>query len=498
MHSRLAFRATAHLLFIVCVAISLASCGKGSSGPGSSASARNSGAPRQLKPNELTEAERKYGIAPIPDDTIKYQPDVILVGGGAESIRSESANGFGWTIDANAAHADELVPGKVMFLTGRAVGRVLDVRRNGDALAVTLGPVDITDIVREADIVIKDMPIDFDGAIAYTSKDLPGQEVPLARASENEPARAIPAMLRRTDNRAGQPPPPEPGWDVSKLVNFKKIPTVSAQGIGIRLSSDAGGLKVNAQVNFALKKPTLDVTLRITPLGVQEASIALGGTAGVNWQFGVGTDLGRSANVRGIVEPDTDFSLPIGGIGPLPISITVRQRFLIRTALGVRNASLTARGDYEFTGAIKAGYFNGKWQLAGPTNVTASQSLIDNTGGVSITAAGVDMAHVIRVTVGIGAHGFTAGPYVAFTSSVGLFKGSDLGMLPCREATIVMSAHAGVGYSIPQIATKIINTFLSFIGIKHQITGEGTLPPSPAITIHKNTSTLKACLADKG
>ncbi|MEJ1963460.1 MAG: hypothetical protein WDO56_18645 [Gammaproteobacteria bacterium] len=98
------------------------------------------GSPHQLKKSEMSVAEQKYGIAPIPDASVTYQPDVIVVGGGADSVRSQNPNGFIWTIDASAAHANELVPGKVFFLTNRAVGRVLDVRRSGGTLVVTIGP----------------------------------------------------------------------------------------------------------------------------------------------------------------------------------------------------------------------------------------------------------------------------------------------------------------------------------------------------------------------
>jgi hypothetical protein len=484
----------------ILLAAMLTACGKGAPDNSGSMAGRATGrhaTVRQLKPSELTPAERQYGIAPIPDSSVIYQPDVIIVGGGAESIRGQSTNGFIWTIDAQARHANELAPGKVMFVTSRAVGRVLDVRRDGDNLAVTVGPVDLTDVVKEADIEIKSLPIDFNEAITHTSPDMPGQEIPLAHAPSAEAA-AMPAMLMRMANERTPMPAPEPDWDVSKLVNFKKTPIFGSNGVGLRIASDGGGLRVNAMATVGLRQPTLDVTIKIRASGVQEASISLGGTAGLTWQFGVGTDLGRSANVKGILEPDTDLSLPIGGLAALPISVNVRQRFLIRTALGARNSTLTAKGDYSFTGGLKAGYSNGRWQMTGPTSVKTEESLLDNTGGISIAAAGVDMAHVFRVTVGIGAGGFTVGPYVSFTSSIGIFKGSSLGIVPCAEATLVMSLSGGVGYTLPKIVTKIINTFLSFVGVKQEIEAQGSLAPSPSVKLHQSTSTLKGCRAGSG
>src|SRR5450631_2411338 len=49
-------------------------------------------------------------------------------------------------------------PDKVMFATGRVVGRVLKVERKGNNLDVTLGPVELTDVIKEAHI-------DYSGAI---------------------------------------------------------------------------------------------------------------------------------------------------------------------------------------------------------------------------------------------------------------------------------------------------------------------------------------------
>src|SRR4051812_15141031 len=112
------------MLVVLFVAVSMAAgCGRRQTS--------RSGTAHQLKRSELTAAEQKYGVAPTPDPTVTYQADVIVVGGGADAIRAQSPNGFIWTIDAGAPHAADLAAGKIMFLTNRAVGRVLDVRKEG-------------------------------------------------------------------------------------------------------------------------------------------------------------------------------------------------------------------------------------------------------------------------------------------------------------------------------------------------------------------------------
>jgi hypothetical protein len=445
------------------------------------------GQPHQLKRSELSDSERKYGIAPIPDKSVTYQPDVIVVGGGAAAIRAESSNGFEWTIDAKAPHAADLAVGKVLFMTNRAVGRVLDVHSSGGDLIVVVGPVDITELVKEAHIHITDMPIDFSEALPYRSPDFPGQAIASLRHIQQN---AFPVVFMKVADEATAP-----SHDVSMLVNFKKEPVVGPAGVGMRISSDGGGLKVSAEALVHLSKPTLSVVLEIENSKVVGASVKLTGAAGLTWNFEVGTDLGLSANVNGIIEPDTDFSIPIGGIGPVPLAATVRQRFSVKTALGVRNSTLSATGDYSFDGGFSVGYVNKNWKIAGPVGFKSNTTLMKSADGISIAASGLDMAHMMKIIVGVGVHGFAAGPYFSFTSGIGLFKGSDLGMIQCKEATLVIGLNGGVGYLIPRSITSFINSILKSLKIDYQINGEGGIAPEKGINIINETTTLPGCKA---
>jgi hypothetical protein len=470
-----------------------------------------SGAPHQLKKSDLTVAEQKYGVAPVPDKSVTYQPDVIIVGGGAAAIREQSSNGFIWTIDARAPHADDLVPGKVFFMTNRAVGRVLEVHKSGSDLVVTVGPVDITEIVSEAHIHIVDMPINFGEALMYTAPDLPGQfawDRPLREPS------AVPAVLRRQSGwglyrmqaagpPVGGPPAANPNSvpDVSSLLakNFKAVPFASEDGVGVHVTADGAGLTASAEAVIRLATPKLSVHLDITPFGgVTRASVELTGAAGLSWKFNVGTDVGLKGNVDGVLQPDVDFSIPVGGIGPVPLAVTVRQKFLIRTGFGVRNSTLSASGDYTFTGGFKVGYFNKKWSPPqGPANFTTNESLVQTGTGISIGLEGLNLADQMKVIVGVGAYGFAAGPYFSFTSAIGAFRNSDIGMIRCNGAILDIKLSGGVGYVIPKAVTNLINSFLSGLNISFRIKGEGGLEPGPAITVVDKSSSQGGCNVDK-
>jgi hypothetical protein len=104
-----------------------------------------------------------------PRRSIKYQPDVILIRGGAESIRATSLDGM---TDPRVQGASALAVGKIMFSTGSAVGRVLALRHTSDGFAITLGPIELTDIVSHLEFKM-DQPIDFKETIEYEAPKLP-------------------------------------------------------------------------------------------------------------------------------------------------------------------------------------------------------------------------------------------------------------------------------------------------------------------------------------
>ncbi len=479
----------------------IAGCGgKGPSSTGTSnaqLASRSSGPPRQLKKSDLTAAELKYGLAPVPDPAVTYQPDVIIVGGGAESIRSQSSNGFIWTIDASAPHAAELVPGKVFFMTGRAVGRVLDVRRDGGNLVVVVGPVQITEVIRKAHFHIENMPIDFGEALAYTSKDLPGQLVPLAQLF-SAPA-AIPASdagdsgWRFYKTQAAAPAAATPPTRSYNESNFKTTPVVSSNTLGIDVSINDNGFKLKSQAMLHFLSPRLDLDFKIEDGAVETMAFQITGAAGLNWNYSMGSAQTMRASVAALLQPNTDFSIPIAALGGTPLAITIRQRFEVKTGLEVKNSTLTATGGYTFNGAFKVGYVHKFWTAEAPSQYTVDQSMTKSAEGVSFGEQGLNLADQVRIFVGLGAHGFAAGPYLSFTSSIGAFKNSSIGMLNCNGASLVVSLNGGVGYVIPKSITNLINSVLSALNIKYRITGEGGIEPGTPYVVINKTSQIGGC-----
>lgn len=421
--------------------------------------------PHFARPSELTSAERAYGLAPRRTNAVTYQPDVILVEQGAAVVRGVSPDGLVWFIDPAAIRESELQTGKVLFVTNRAVGRVLGARRENGALAVVLGPVDLTEVVREAHIAI-DQPIDFGQAIPYTTANLPGASIPVAAIAWQRDT--SPFVIRRM----------AAGTDSSE--KFRAFPVVGPDGIGVRISTDADGLKLAGEARLYLKAPQLRFNLDIVPPGkVTRADVVLTGAAGLLMQFQSGTDVGSTANVNARKQVTTDFSIPIINESGFPFAVTLRQAFVIRTAFSAKGA-LKAKADYTFSGELSLGYHEGKFGLGVPGHVAPRhEHLLESVGGVSFGVSGLVLTHENKIIVGIGAFGFATGPYVALDSTVAIYRHSDLDTLAiCDGATLNVHLAAGIGYLIPQAITDIINTVLRALNIK-PIRGEGGLQMKP-------------------
>jgi hypothetical protein len=122
--------------------------------------------------NTLTDSERKFGIAPKRGPQVEYQPDIILMEQGDKAIRSIATDGMTWTFDANAPHVSEFQMGKIVFATGRAVGRIIYMKREGDEVKTILGPIQLNDVIRNGSFAM-DSPIDLNNVLVYTAPDMP-------------------------------------------------------------------------------------------------------------------------------------------------------------------------------------------------------------------------------------------------------------------------------------------------------------------------------------
>jgi hypothetical protein len=126
-----------------------------------------------LDPKTMTPSQIQFGVAPKRSPEVDYQPDVIVMEQGDKAIKSVASDGMTWTFDANAPQVSDFQVGKIVFATGRAVGRVLVLKPNGSTVSAILGPVALEDIIQRGRFVME-QKIDPDKMISYVAPDYPG------------------------------------------------------------------------------------------------------------------------------------------------------------------------------------------------------------------------------------------------------------------------------------------------------------------------------------
>ena len=433
-------------LVVACLMLSVSGCSKHIERP-------SAGPPRLVAPSQLTPQERRFGVAPTRNSQVSYQPDVIIVENGSEAIRAISGNGLTWTVDAKAVAQHDIRPGKVVFLTSRAVGRVLALERSGDSVALTLGPVELGDVIRDCDIQLE-APIDFSQALVYTLDAMPGAAEPVAPLAWSQRADRFRLVA-------------DGGDDGTRITG----PIAALGNLGAQIHGEKHGTGLNGDVQMHLQSPRIEFKLVMSGAQVKEAVLKVHGGVGVSIGFEAVNRDGSKHNLNEQVQVPADISIPIGG--PLPLTITVRQQFKVQTAFGAPGV-LKARADYTYSGALGVAYHDPFFLTPdAPSGFSGRESLLNSVQGVSLNAGALSLTHQLKVIGGFGAFNFVVGPYTFLNTNANVtHHGATDTLARCTFAGFNMRAGVGVGYVIPQPVTKAINFFLGALNLK-PIRGEG-------------------------
>ncbi len=425
---------------------------------------------------KLTLNERRWGISPTLNDKVTYQPGVIIMEHGSDAVRGMATNGLTWTIDARAPHANEIAVDKILFATDRVVGRVLKVDRIGDDLQVVLGPVELTEVIKECDLAAK-QPIDLASMLVYEAPDLPGATT--HDSGDVQTTFVVPKtpVLFASYDQA-QAFRNNPVFDELKAIlidQFLFIP-VCCQNIGITMGHKDASVEMTATAAVELSPtPWVEFHLVIHGASIYTASVELHGVTGFRVSLMADASPGSVRNIDKPFFLPVDWRFPITGMA-VPVSVVFRQTLKVTTLFTASTSTIEAEGEYAFDGSFFAGKKNGgSWTATGPDNVTLVKNLGSTLKGASVGVNGLVFAYGAKVIVGIGAYGFVTGPFVGYNTTVSLEKGSQMtvaAMPPCRGVTYFNELKYGVGYQTPKVFVDGLNFFLHLINIK-PVTGEG-------------------------
>ena len=437
---------------------------------------------RAFQRDDLTPLERKFGIGPgKPGATrgknfVKVRPDVHVVQQGPAAVRDVAANGLSWTLDPKITGPIEV--GRVLLVTNRCAGRVLATRPVGDQVEVFFGPTELTEYIEKAD-VSSEQPVDFSQAIRYSAPDYPGAESKVGGgASPPPPAawndyapRASHAVLTRDDrlrDLRGDLLRVQ-NEDVAEDARFTVEPFLDLTSLGVQIRSYNDVIKMLGDVRLRFSAPTLSFDLKIDDSKLVTTSVRLSGSAALMVTFKAHSNHGVHGNVRTRYFIPVDCMFPISALRelPVPFAATMRHMFMLQTAFSSKG-NVDAVGQYGMDGAIEMSFGGGGIRFGAPSSFAVQRSLAKSTSGVTMGPAGLILTHQVRAIVGIGAFGFVTGPYVGVTSTAAVTKGSSADTMreQCREATLRMSIHAGVGYQIPKSIAGAINSVLSLFHVK--------------------------------
>ncbi len=481
-------------------------------------------------------AKLRYGASPEQSSKITYQPDVVFVG-GADSIVSVSADGLIWTISGSAPNVNELRPGKIMFASSLGVGRVLKVSQQGANRQVVLGPVTITDVIRDGTFS-SSAPIPLNDVEAYTVPSEPGlltktiadvttptsggaqdpsdtdaqPPIQLASAPEphgvgsntvtlpavdlvaSEPGHLEPASLGILLTAAsGTLPAPSPSPAPTSVGNYQLDPFCCHSGLGVSVVYNNNGLLVKAKVTLHLDAPS--VTFRIGVAGGKlTAALELHGATGIRVAFEAGSTSGLAGNVsHQRVQIPVEFSFPVRA-GPLPLMIDFDQVFGMDTAFTAKDSFFSAIGDYSFGGTLGFGFVNGIPTVYTPHTLTPTTTMTKTMVFRSVGPASVVIAYAAKLSVGIGLAVFQVGPWYELTFAVGAYGSGISSEFQCKQVSLDLSSQYGIGYRMPKPVETAINAFLSVLHVSPIHASGGLVGPS--ITAIKDSSTfppLAAC-----
>jgi hypothetical protein len=440
-----------------------------------------------------------YGADPKGAD---YQPDVVVVGGGAAAIRQASGNGLVWTIAKSAPNADKLKVGSVMVLTSVATGRVAAIRDDGDSRVVTLAPVDLTDVIRNGSIdVDQALPA---SAISYQLiPDLPwaqstpdADELPSANISSSgydrmKPFTAQPAALHMDAPAPGgtMPLASDSSLEV-KVGDWTVSPSVAPDKLELGVERD-GALKVG--IDFAFDTNNLHFRGIDTIKNGQSthSGFEITGITGMTISLQAGASGGSADNQKIKIEAPIEANLeipPSPATAGLPMDIKVEFTFSVETAITGDNSTLVATGIWGLDGPI--GYDGSKFLT--PT-FTVKQSIIDSITGITLGPSGIVFGLEMKFQVGVGVAELSAGPFAGVIVDLGVTNGSSLGaaLARCKGATLDLRGSAGVGLEISAAAIPILRNLLPGATYKYSLETSTSL-------LHKSQIVPDVPLCDAG
>jgi hypothetical protein len=446
-----------------------------------------------VDPAKLTATERKYGMAPKRDARVTYQDGIVLMEHGDEAIRAAKSDGMTFSFDAKAEHVGEFEEGKIIFATGRVVGRVGQLKRDGDTVTVKLAPVKITEIIKKGTFMM-DSTFNAKDLIIYTAPDFPSnvdlKDQP-QQSSNLDPQLFEPQYLRTGLVQTQGIVPGMPGKDLTTRMpqnpatldapvlnigaGLKVVPAIGSDGgIGLNFSYNKDGLLFNAFGQLVIPSPKIRFLLDIDSSGIETFGIEITGAMSLRMSLVAGSNVEHLININTTTATPIDFSLPCP-IAGVPLAISFKTSFNLHTKFAAKTSTLTSSGSFGMNGTLFAGYKSGAKSFEKP-KATATSSFAENVSGASVGINTVGAGIKVEPMIGLGGFGFMTGVFLGVTFTGDIGKQASQALVDCHVASASAAVESGVGYQLPGWLVDAVNGVLAQFS-KYRIEKEGKLTP---------------------
>jgi hypothetical protein len=445
-----------------------------------------------VDPLKLSATERKYGVAPKRDPRVTYQDGIVLMEHGDEAIREAQTDGMTFSFDAKAEHVGEFEEGKIVFATGRVVGRVGQLKRDGDTVTVKLAPVKITEIIKKGTFMMNST-FSAKDLIIYTAPDFPAnfdlKDQQQQQSDNLDPQSFKPRYLRTGFMQTQAQLPSLLGKDLSTRIpqnpatlqapvvalsnGLKIVPAIGSDGgIGLNFSYVKNGIIFNAFGQMVLPSPTIHFLLIIGSSGIETFGIEISGAISLRMSIVATSDVERFINVNSTTVAPFDLSLPCP-IAGVPLALSFQTAFNLHTTFAAKTSTLTSSGSWGMNGTLFAGYKSGKQSHETPPAKVTS-SLAQNVSGASVGINTVGGGIKVTPMIGLGGFGFMTGVFLGVTFTGDVVKQASEAMVDCHGASGSATVASGVGYQLPGPFVDFINSVLSLF-TKYRMDKSGEL-----------------------
>jgi hypothetical protein len=351
---------------------------------------------------------------------------------------------------------------------------------------VTLGPVSLTEVIRDAKIDIHTAVTP--QAAVYHQSELP-QSISDRWPPGDDAGVVSPAVWRQRDAQpylrlVGQRTRKMAAkvrigdWEVEPYFKYKGTPGATDEEIGrdynpgdaqqgtgqtagqkqaphkVEEEKTELGVKVQYVAGTALKAGA-DVRLTGEHVQIRSHMVIADGKMDDSNSFVIdgidrlqiglagGAENGSGDNAKGRLELPLEFAeaIPPEMTGGVPFAVHMKVKLIFETAFSGKNSTLWTHGDYKLSGPI--GFESGKTLM--PT-LEVEKPMME-MHGITIGASGMVVAVEFRWLVGLGTEIAMAGPYGKLTVAAGVSKGSFLGfgLANCRGTTLKGDLGIGIG-----------------------------------------------------